>query len=104
MLEFHATPKPVELCVDAILDVSQRGDTVLDIFLGSGTTLIAAEKTGRACCGIEIEPRFVDVVIRRWKQLTGQEAILAETGETFTRVSEVRKQAAADQQVEAGHD
>jgi DNA modification methylase len=104
MLEFHATPKPVELCVDAILDVSQRGDTVLDIFLGSGTTLIAAEKTGRACCGIEIEPRFVDVVIRRWEQLTGQEAILTETGETFTRVSEVRKQAAADQQVEAGHD
>lgn len=104
MLEFHATPKPVELCVDAILDVSQRGDTVLDIFLGSGTTLIAAEKTGRACCGIEIEPRFVDVVIRRWEQLTGQEATLAETGETFTRVSEVRKQAAADQQVEARHD
>jgi len=104
MLEFHATPKPVELCVDAILDVTQRGDTVLDIFLGSGTTLIAAEKTGRACCGIEIEPRFVDVAIRRWERLTGQEAVLAETGETFAQMNEIREQEAADQQSEAGHD
>ncbi|MGY6550480.1 MAG: DNA modification methylase [Erythrobacter sp.] len=103
MLEFHATPKPVELCVDAILDVSKRGDTVLDIFLGSGTTLIAAEKTGRACCDIEIEPRFVDVAIRRWEQLTGRKAILAETGETFAQVGEVREQEATDQKPEAGH-
>jgi DNA modification methylase len=104
MLAFHATPKPVELCVDAILDVSKRGDTVLDIFLGSGTTLIAAEKTGRACCGIEIEPRFVDVAIRRWEQLTGGEAILAGTGETLAQVGKIREQEAADQQSEAGHD
>jgi len=104
MLAFHATPKPVELCVDAILDVSQRGDTVLDIFLGSGTTLIAAEKTGRACCGIEIEPRFVDVVIRRWEQLTGKQAVLAATGETFALVSRIREQEVAGQQSEVGHD
>lgn len=86
MLGAHATPKPVELCVDAILDVTKRGDTVLDTFLGSGTTLIAAEKTHRRCCGIELEPAFVDVAIRRWVKLTSRQAVLLETGETFNEV------------------
>jgi len=103
MLEFHATPKPVELCLDALLDVTERGDTVLDIFLGSGTTLIAAEKTGRACCGAEIEPCFVDVSIRRWEHLTGQEAILAATGETFMQVGRSREPKPADPRLEADH-
>lgn len=97
MLSQHATPKPVELCVDAILDVTQRGGTVLDIFLGSGTTLIAAEKTGRACRGIEIEPRFVDVTIRRWEAFTGQEAVLEATGGTFAQVSEGRARMDAEE-------
>lgn len=96
MLELHATPKPVELCVDAILDVTQRGGTVLDIFLGSGTTLIAAQKTGRACRGIEIEPRFVDIAIRRWEAFTGQEAVLQATGETYAQVCEGRVLTAAE--------
>lgn len=100
MLGQHATPKPVELCVDAILDVTQRGGTVLDIFLGSGTTLIAAEKTGRACRGIEIEPRFVDVTIRRWEALTGQDAVLETTGETFAQVSEGRARTDAQERGE----
>lgn len=103
MLAFHATPKPVELCVDAILDVTERGDTVLDAFLGSGTTLVAADKAGRRCCGIEIEPRFVDVILRRWQQLTGREAVLAETGETFSKV-EVRRAEVMDRsQQEVDH-
>lgn len=86
MLGLHATPKPVELCVDAILDVTKRGHTVLDAFLGSGTTLIAAEKTGRRCCGVELDPKFVDVSLRRWMEHTGKQAVLAETGETFDQV------------------
>ena len=60
MLHLHATPKPVELCQDAILDFTNRGDTVLDPFLGSGTTLIAAHRSGRRCLGIELDPKFVD--------------------------------------------
>lgn len=104
MLEFHATPKPVELCVDALLDVTERGDTVLDLFLGSGTTLIAAEKTGRSCCGIEIDAGFADVVIHRWEQLTGREAVLAETGESFAQVRTSREAKPAELQSEAGHD
>ncbi len=96
MLEFHSTPKPVELCVDAILDVTSRGEIVLDAFLGSGTTLIAAEKTGRRCCGIELEPGYVDVAVRRWQDLTGGQAILAATGETFDEVAARRANPEAD--------
>jgi DNA modification methylase len=87
MLEHHATPKPIELCEDAILDATRRGDIVLDVFLGSGTTLMAAERTGRKCRGIELEPGFVDVTIRRWEKHTGKQAILASTGETYAQVA-----------------
>jgi len=90
MLHLHATPKPVELCVDAILDVTNRGEIVLDAFLGSGTTLIAAEKAGRRCRGIELNPLFVDVSVRRWEEHTGREAILKATGESFSAVCERR--------------
>lgn len=102
MLALHATPKPVELCVDAILDVTKPGQTVLDGFLGSGTTLIAAEKTGRRCCAIELEPRFVDVAIHRWMRLTGKHAVLASTGETFERTAERRVAEATDDQNSVG--
>lgn len=95
MLDSHATPKPVELCVDAILDVTNPGEIVLDAFLGSGTTLIAADKTGRHCRGIEIEPRFVDVTIARWEKLTGQQALLEATGETFAEVGQRRQEGGA---------
>ncbi len=65
--------KPVALVADAIQDVTTRGERVLDIFLGSGTTLLAAERSGRICCGVEIDPGYVDVALARWQALTGQE-------------------------------
>jgi len=79
----HPTIKPVQLVADAILDASARGDVVLDSFLGSGTTLIAAERTGRICYGFELEPRYVDAIVRRWQAFTGQSATLEATGKTF---------------------
>lgn len=91
MIGRHATPKPVELCLDAILDVTLPDQIVLDGFLGSGTTLIAAERAGRRCFGVEYEPKFVDVTLERWMRLTGGEAILRETGETFREVAARRK-------------
>jgi DNA modification methylase len=73
-LELHPTTKPVALVADAILDVSKRGDVVLDLFLGSGTTLIAAERTGRVCRGVELDPAYVDVAVERWETQTGRQA------------------------------
>ena len=67
----HPTVKPVALVADAILDCSARGDIVLEPFLGSGTTLIAAERVGRRCCGIELDPLYVDTAIRRWQRSQG---------------------------------
>lgn len=90
LLAWHPTVKPVALVADAILDASERGDRVLDPYLGSGTTLIAAEKTGRIGLGIELEPRYVDVAVRRWERLTGQRATHAVTGETFEQLAQER--------------
>ena len=70
----HPTVKPVAMVADAILDGSARGDIVLDAFLGSGTTVIAAERTGRRCWGLELDPGYVDTAIRRWQTLTGDQA------------------------------
>ena len=75
--ELHPTVKPVAMVADAILDSSRRGDVVLDLFLGSGTTLMAAERTGRACYGLEIDPLYVDVIVRRWQAHTGGIALHA---------------------------
>jgi DNA modification methylase len=86
----HPTVKPVALVSDAIRDVSNRGQIVLDVFGGSGTTLIAAEKTGRCARIIEIDPTYCDVIIRRWEKLTGKRATLAESGETFEMVKAER--------------
>lgn len=83
LLACHPTVKPVALVADAILDASERGSIVLDAFLGSGTTIIAAEKTGRFGHGIELDPKYVDTSIRRWQRLTGGKAIHGSTGETF---------------------
>ena len=74
----HATEKPVDLIV-TILEVSDICETVYDPFVGSGTTIIAAEKLGRRCYAMEIEPRYVDVAIRRWEDFTGQKAVLLES-------------------------
>lgn len=83
VLAMHPTVKPVALIADALLDCSARGEIVLDSFLGSGSTLLAAERIGRICHGIEIEPKYVDVAIRRWQNLTGERAIHASTGVAF---------------------
>jgi len=83
LLGLHPTVKPVAMVADAILDCSARGDIVLDGFLGSGTTVIAAERTGRRCYGIELDPGYVDTVIRRWQGLTGGSARHATNGRNF---------------------
>ena len=74
-LKLHPTVKNVQMVADAIMDVTNRGDVVLDSFLGSGTTLLACERVGRVCRGIEIEPKYVDVAILRWQKLTGKNAV-----------------------------
>ena len=79
----HPTVKPVAMVADAILDCSARGDIVLDPFVGSGTTLIAAERTGRVARAIEIDPLYVDTTIRRWQQHCGDYAIHAVSGKRF---------------------
>jgi DNA modification methylase len=83
LLALHPTVKPVALVADAILDCSARGDIVLDAFLGSGTTVIAAERTGRRCYGLELDPLYIDTAIRRWQALTGGSARHAANGRTF---------------------
>jgi DNA modification methylase len=70
----HPTMKPVELCERAILNSSLRNSTVLDLFLGSGSTLIAAEKAGRKCYGMELDPKYCDVIVKRWEDFTGKKA------------------------------
>jgi DNA modification methylase len=82
-LEDHPTVKPSAMLQDALLDLTDRGDIVIDPFLGSGSTLIAAEKTGRVCRGVELDPLYVDVIVRRFEAATGTAATLVETGEAF---------------------
>jgi DNA modification methylase len=83
LLALHPTVKPVALVADAILDCTERGAIVLDAFLGSGTTVIAAERTGRRCYGMELDPLYVDTAIRRWQALTGGKARHAESDRLF---------------------
>ena len=86
-LSIHPTVKPIALVADAIKDCSRRGDIVLDPFMGSGTTLLAAERVGRKAFGMEIDPLYVDVAIRRWQDFTKRDAILTSTGQTFNEVA-----------------
>lgn len=86
----HPTPKPVPLVADAIRDVSNRGQIVLDTFMGSGTTLLAAERTGRIAYGMDIDPGYVDVSVERWQKLTKSKARLEATSETFEEVRQRR--------------
>jgi DNA modification methylase len=83
LLAMHPTVKPVTMVADALRDVTKRGGTVLDTFMGSGSTLIAAEETGRRCFGTELDPLYVDVAIRRWQIHTCRDAVHAGTGELF---------------------
>jgi DNA modification methylase len=84
LLSSHPTVKPIQLVEDAILDASNHGDIVLDGFLGAGTTLLAAERTQRVCYGVEIDPRYIDLTIRRWQATTGGEAKSVASQETFS--------------------
>jgi len=86
LLALHPTVKPAALVADAIMDCTDRHDVVLDAFLGSGTTVIAAERTGRRCFGLELDPIYVDVIVRRWQAYTRQTAQHAETGRSFAEV------------------
>jgi DNA modification methylase len=91
----HPTQKPVELIRRPILNHTRRGELVYDPFLGSGTTLAAAELTERVCLGIELDPKYVDVVVQRWQQLTSREATLEGDGRTFEQIKTERVGVAA---------
>jgi DNA modification methylase len=86
----HPTVKPVALVADAMLDCTARRDIVLDAFLGSGTTVIAAERTGRRCYGIELDPLYVDVIVRRWQGFTRSAALHVHTSKTFDEIQAER--------------
>lgn len=85
----HPTQKPVELVEKAISNSSKPGDLVLDVFGGSGSTLIACEKTSRHCRLVDLDPKYVDVMVKRWQDYTGKQAIHAESGKTFAEMSDV---------------
>lgn len=91
LLKVHPTVKPVAMFADILKDVTAPGEIVLDPFLGSGTTVIAAEETGRRCFGIELDPLYVDAIIRRFEDFTGQPVVHAETGLTFDQLRDARQ-------------
>jgi DNA modification methylase len=91
-LAMHPTVKPVALVVDAMKDCSRRGDVILDPFMGSGTTIMAAERVGRRAYGIEIDPRYVDVAVRRWQAYAKRDAVLQGSGQTFDEIVAARGQ------------
>jgi DNA modification methylase len=102
-LGLHPTVKPVDLVADAIKDCSRRGAIILDPFGGSGTTLIAAQKSGRLGRLIEYDPAYCDVILRRFEAVTGASAVLARTGQTFEDVAAARaKPTMQDSNKEAG--
>jgi len=100
LLAAHPTVKPIAMIADALRDVTKRGGTVLDTFMGSGSTLIAAEETGRRCFGTELDPLYVDVAVRRWQLHTRRDAVHAATGELFCDRAE--RLAAQDSEVSHG--
>ncbi|MCL2469123.1 MAG: site-specific DNA-methyltransferase [Alphaproteobacteria bacterium] len=87
----HPTRKPVAMVMDAIMDCSNRGEVILDPFAGSGTTLIAAERTGRRARLIELDPVYCDLIISRWERVSGRKALLAD-GRTFDEVRKTRQE------------
>jgi DNA modification methylase len=88
LLELHPTVKPVALVADAVMDCTARGDIVLDPFLGSGTTVIATERTGRICYAIELDPQYVDTAVRRWQSFTGLAAKHGVSGRSFNELEQ----------------
>lgn len=93
LLALHPTVKPVQLLADAILDCTEHNDIVLDNFLGSGSTLLAAERVGRRLYATELDPLYVDVAIRRWQRHTGQKAVHVQTGRCFDEIAADRERA-----------
>ena len=91
----HPTMKPIELIERALLNSSQPGDVVLDLFGGSGSTLIACQKNGRSALLMELDPKYVDVIVTRWQEFAGKQATLDGDGRTFAQVKAGRLQAAA---------
>jgi DNA modification methylase len=89
----HGTQKPVEVMLRPILNNSSAGQAVYEPFCGSGTTLIASEKSGRCCLAMELDPKYVDVIIKRWQDYTGQQATLEATGQTYDQLAVERKAA-----------
>jgi DNA modification methylase len=101
-LELHPTAKPVALVADALLDSTKRSDIVLDPYLGSGTTILAAERIGRNGYGIEIDPIYVDTAIERWEKMSGHRARHA-SGQTFAELRAMRAKSEAQRpEVHAG--
>jgi DNA modification methylase len=94
-LSTHPTVKPVALVADAMRDCSRRGDIVLDSFIGSGTTILAAERVGRRGYGLELNPLYVDAAVRRWQAYTGRDAILNTSGQSFDELATTRDKAGA---------
>lgn len=87
----HPTQKPLEVMRRPIVNHTRHGELVYDPFLGSGTTLIAAAQTGRVCYGLELDPKYVDVIIRRWQETSGKQAVLDGAGTSFQQVQEQRR-------------
>ena len=88
--KLHPTMKPIALIENALLNSSKHGDIILDLFGGSGSTLIACEQTGRQCRMMELSEHYVDVIIRRWQDFTGQDATLEGDGRTFAEITQER--------------
>jgi DNA modification methylase len=99
-LKDHPTVKPTAMLEDALLDLANRGDIVLDPFLGSGSALIAAENAGRVCRGVELDPLYVDVIARRYEAVTGEAAIGVDTNETFEDLAQRRARERAERDAE----
>jgi DNA modification methylase len=91
----HPTQKPVELMRRPIINHTKRGELVYEPFLGSGTTLAAAEVTERVCYGLELDPKYADVVVQRWQQLSGKQAVLEGDGRSFEAIADERLKVAA---------
>ncbi|MDI9849891.1 site-specific DNA-methyltransferase, partial [Rhodoblastus sp. 17X3] len=95
-LQDHPTVKPTAMLEDALLDLTHRGDIVIDPFLGSGSTLLAADAVGRVCCGVELDPNYLDLVVRRYEVVTGRNVVLEETGETYGSLATRRAEEQVD--------
>lgn len=94
-LQAHPTAKPVAMVKDALLDVTRRGDIVLDPFLGAGATVIAAEQSGRIARGLEIDPAYVDVILRRWRAEAREDPVRLEDGMSLTTIEAQRNERVA---------